>query len=72
MALSSCTKCNSHSFELIENSPLNSDFKVWFVQCSSCGCVVGVLPYFDIASLIYTQNEAIKKIAQALNVYVDL
>jgi hypothetical protein len=51
MALSSCTRCNSHSFELIEDSPLNSDFNVCFVQCSSCGCVVGVLPSFDIASL---------------------
>jgi len=72
MALSSCTRCNSHSFELIENSPLNSDFNVCFVQCSSCGCVVGVFQSFDIASLIDTQNEAIKKIAQALKVYVDL
>jgi hypothetical protein len=72
MAMSSCPKCGGHIFELEERAPSGSNFKPQFVQCASCGAVVGAMDYYNIGSLIHQQNEAIKKIASALNVYVDL
>jgi uncharacterized Zn finger protein len=72
MAMSSCPKCGNHAFQLQENTPTGSAYKLMFVQCSSCGSVVGVMDYFNIGTLIKQQNEAIKKIAGALNIRVDL
>jgi hypothetical protein len=48
MATSTCVKCGGRHFELKEASPTNSQFKVNFVQCASCGGVVGVLDYYNI------------------------
>jgi predicted nucleic-acid-binding Zn-ribbon protein len=53
MALSStCVKCGSTSFETKEASPNGSNFKLIFVQCASCGGVVGVTEYFNIGAKI--------------------
>lgn len=54
MALSSCLKCGNHHFEVAANEPRGSRFKLLFVQCSSCGAVVGVLDHFNIGSLLHT------------------
>ncbi|WP_336916689.1 hypothetical protein [Acinetobacter modestus] len=44
MARSKCGSCNSTSFELLEKSDVKgSAYPVAFIQCSSCGAVVGVL-----------------------------
>ncbi|WP_180075685.1 hypothetical protein [Acinetobacter sp. YH12106] len=44
MAQSKCGSCNSISFELLERSDIKgSAYPVAFIQCSSCGAVVGVL-----------------------------
>lgn len=72
MAMSSCPKCDSHIFQLQEHAPAGSNYKLMFVQCSSCGTVVGVMDYLNIGALMEQQNEAIRKIAKALNVSVDL
>jgi hypothetical protein len=42
-----------------EATPTGSRYKFMFIQCSSCGAVVGVVDYYDIASLL-------KKIADKL------
>jgi hypothetical protein len=55
MALSStCVKCGSTSFEMKEVTPRGSNFKLNFVQCSSCGGVVGVLDYCNIGGMLQT------------------
>jgi excinuclease UvrABC ATPase subunit len=72
MALSTCPKCENSIFELKENSPRHSNFKYNFVQCSECGAVVGVLDFFNISALLHDQNIAINKIAQHLNIQIDL
>ncbi|MDT5121819.1 MAG: hypothetical protein QOC96_1301 [Acidobacteriota bacterium] len=64
MAYSTCPKCNSHSFEMKEAEPANAMYKVNFVQCSSCGAVVGVMDYFNIGVLL-------RKLARALNINLD-
>jgi hypothetical protein len=63
MVRSTCVKCSSSSFELVEAKIDNAQFKHCFVQCRSCGGVVGVLPICDIESLI-------RELAGKLNVHL--
>jgi len=72
MAYSKCPHCQNSSFELKEVSPSKSNFKLHFVQCSSCGAPLGTIEYMNIGSLLAKQNEAIKRIATAVGVSVDL
>lgn len=62
MAYSKCAKCNGSYFEVVEQEPSKSRFKLLFVQCSSCGAVCGTMDYFNIG----TQNEKIEKRISAL------
>jgi uncharacterized Zn finger protein len=64
MAMSTCPKCPNSSFELVENTPRHSEFKLSFIQCSSCGAVVGVLDYYNIGQLIHD-------LAKKLRVNID-
>lgn len=61
MARSTCPKgnCGGTSFEVEEQSPHGSNFKFYFVQCQTCGAVVGVMDYFNISYLI-------KKLAKSI------
>jgi uncharacterized Zn finger protein len=57
MAASICPRCAKPFFEVVEREPRDSNFKLLFVQCSSCGAVVGVLDHFNIGSLIHDLAE---------------
>ncbi len=53
MATSSCPKCSSTSFEMKEAPRVaSSAYRLMFVQCTSCGSVVGVSDYYNIPSLL--------------------
>ncbi|HHT9109393.1 MAG TPA: hypothetical protein ACFYD9_12155 [Candidatus Wunengus sp. YC64] len=52
MAISTCPKCDNILFEVVENSPVNSDFKYLFIQCNSCGAVVGTMDYYNIGEIL--------------------
>jgi hypothetical protein len=56
MAVSTCTKCAGHSFELAPFTPISESKKLALVQCSQCGTPVGAL---DPA--MGPQIEALKK-----------
>ena len=64
MALSSCPKCTNHSFETVIQEPRGSNFKLIFVQCSSCGAVVGVMEHSNIGYLL---GKLAKKLGTSLN-----
>jgi len=68
MATSTCAKCGGTIFTVKEKEPANSNFVLQFVECSSCGTVVGVLNFYDIGSLILDQNRALQAIARAIGV----
>ena len=59
MAMSSCPKCGANSFEMKESSPAGSRFKIMFIQCASCGTVVGVTDFHNIPILL---NKIAKKL----------
>lgn len=69
MAQSSCPKCGGHSFELKENAPMGSNFKVNFIQCAAltCGTVLGVMEYHNTAALLQKQNQQIAEAAIQAN-----
>ena len=52
MAYSTCPKCTNSRFEIVENEPTGSNFKLMFVQCNSCGAVVGVTDYYNVGALL--------------------
>ena len=52
MAMSRCPKCENSSFELKEASPRGSSYKFNFIQCASCGAVVGVADYWNVPILL--------------------
>jgi len=64
MAASTCPKCGNSFFETVEKEPRNSNFKLLFVQCSSCGAVVGVMDFWNIGQLIHV-------LAKKLGVNID-
>lgn len=43
MAQSKCPKCGNSQFEGVEKRIVGLRYSVTFIQCMSCGCVVGVL-----------------------------
>jgi predicted nucleic-acid-binding Zn-ribbon protein len=40
--MSNCSKCGSYSFEMVEAHISGTRFPYMFIQCASCGSVVGV------------------------------
>lgn len=66
MAFSTCPKCTSTSFEVKEAEPRNSSYKMIFVQCSSCGAVVGTMPYYDAGILAKDNQAELTKVKQQL------
>jgi hypothetical protein len=64
MALSKCSKCSGMSFELKETEPRGAHYKQVFVQCSSCGTPVGVVPYYDPGALSKDSQKAIGELTK--------
>lgn len=58
---SRCPKCGNTAFELVETPVKNAKYKYYFIQCSSCGCVVGTKEYFNVGALL-------QKLAEKLNI----
>lgn len=71
MAVPNCVRCGNDTFELIESSPLGSNFKFLFLQCSSCGGVAGALDYLNIGSILTEQSILLRKVAEVLKVDVE-
>ena len=72
MAQSKCGHCGSTRFEISETEPRGSNYKLFFIQCASCGAPVSSLEYMSNNHLLDKLTRAIKKIADTLDVHVDL
>ena len=72
MADSTCVKCGNDTFEVQEVTPSGATGSYMFVQCSSCGGVVGVEDSQDVGAMMKKQNTAIKLIAQQFGMRLDL
>lgn len=49
---SKCPTCQNNLFELAEDAPAGSKFKIQFIRCSSCKTVVGTMDYLHTPTLI--------------------
>jgi hypothetical protein len=54
MAVSTCIKCGGHFFENKVVTPKDSNFNLTFVQCVTCGGVVGVIDCYNIGAELAT------------------
>jgi hypothetical protein len=72
VATSKCFNCGNTGFEMKENAPNNSAFRLMLLQCSSCGVVVGAMDGYNIGSLLLRQNEALRKIGLQVGVNTGL
>lgn len=61
---SKCPHCQKTGFEVKEETPKDSNFKLMFVRCQSCKTVVSVLDYYNIGKLLH-------KLAEKLNIRLD-
>jgi len=61
---STCPKCLNTSFEVKEAVPHESVYQLLFVQCASCGAVVGVTDYLNVSARL-------DKLAEKLGVDLD-
>ena len=66
VAKSHCPMCRTSEFEMVESKPKDSGFSVNFVQCSTCGTVVGVLEHFALTDALMKHEALLQKIAQAV------
>jgi hypothetical protein len=72
MAVSTCIKCEGHSFELALFTPLGESHKLTMVQCAACGTPVGVTDAASRAAMTLQGGVAaidggLTRIAKALN-----
>ena len=70
MAYSKCPKCESTYFEVVEKEPSKSNYKLIFVQCSTCGCVVGTMDYFNIGSRIKDVEKKIDTLSLGVQIFI--
>ena len=61
---STCPKCSNTSFEVKNAKPRNSEYIFTFIQCSSCGAVVGTIDYVNVPELL---ERLAKKLGVDLN-----
>ena len=61
MALPTCGKCGQHLFEIHEIEPVRSRYKMYTLQCTSCGTVVGVTEYNNASAVVEKAEKAIKQ-----------
>lgn len=47
-----CPKCENKQFELIEDYPTNSEYKMFYMRCSSCKTFLQALPYEDTNDML--------------------
>jgi len=60
-SFSKCPKCEQTGFELVEDTPYKSEYKMWYLRCMSCKTLVTALEYYDI-------NSRLEKLARALRI----
>jgi len=61
---SKCPKCENSEFEVVNETPVNSNYELIFVRCTNCHTVVGAIDYYNVGALI-------KKLALKLKIDIE-
>lgn len=67
MAISKCPHCKGTAFELKENSPRDSRFRIYFIQCSGCGAPFATMDYFNTGTLMEKQEKKIAELSEKMD-----
>ena len=67
MAISKCQKCEKSLFEMQDIQVQNSNYKLYSVQCSSCGTVLSIMSYFDAGVLAKENQENIASLKSQID-----
>jgi hypothetical protein len=63
----SCSKCGNSYFELADQVPSGSNYKLKFVQCSSCNATAGVMDFYNLGQMLKEQQELLEEINSRLS-----
>lgn len=61
MALPTCPKCNNHLFTFQEMEPSGTNHKYQALTCSSCGCIITIIPFMHTNDQIRAVGDALGK-----------
>ena len=64
MGQSKCANCGFEYFEVVKNKPQNSEVDLLFVQCASCGTVVGLINEFNTEVITKSIEEQFLKLQE--------
>lgn len=59
-----CPKCESTSFEVVNDKPIDSNFDLMYIRCFSCKTLISVLEKQNI-------NKNLSKLAKGLNIDLE-
>lgn len=65
--MSKCPSCGNLSFRVQLVEPGESNFKLYFIQCSSCGVPVGITEYYNSGALIRGLEEKLSSLSDQIN-----
>lgn len=63
---SKCGFCGGLQWEIDEESPDNSAYKVFFVRCKSCKVPIGVMDYYDTHSKLEKIENTVKVLGNSV------
>lgn len=72
MATSTCAKCGHTSFEMVECGISGLRFKRDFLQCGSCGGVIGVIEADNLNARLDAIEERLKELSGGRRVSATL
>lgn len=61
-----CPHCQSMYFDLSENTPTGANYKIFIINCTSCGAPFGAMEYYDFGSLLKKQEALLARIEHAI------
>jgi hypothetical protein len=67
MAIPKCPHCGATKFEVTEDEPLNSNYKIFIVHCISCGAPVGPMEYVVASVLLANQEKTLTQIQKSIS-----
>lgn len=65
-SISSCAKCGGGMFKVVTQEPAGSNYKLNFIQCSSCNAPIGVVDYYNTGAQLEEQKALINKLGSRL------
>ena len=60
--MSKCGNCGGFIFKIHAVEPHGSRFKLYFVQCSSCGVPVGITEYHNVGTMVQGLDNKINRL----------